>query len=245
MKLLFGLVLSVMVLVALTSESGNSGDVKRFKSPGGRYEVTFVQIEHRKFSEEQLLRNVDNISHIRYKISFYKAGAQTPIRTVEYADVYGWDRDSKPAPLEDLFKNILWSPEEDFAVLDEEGWASAPGPPACRAVALGDALPWSVVPFSMTDLIWVDKLRVIGNSYADCDYSVVEFDGSVGQSRPLHAGESPLGYEIRSHSGKTVVIGTILDNCRSEEDTRQFVSECRLLDLASMSETVVPCEPRL
>jgi len=243
MKLFLGLGLGVIVLAALVRQSGNPGEAKRFKSPGGRYEVVFEQIEQRKFSEADLQRNTGNVSHIRYKISFYRTGAQTPIRSAEYADVYGWDRDSKPAPLENLFKSILWSPEEDFAVLDEEGWASAPGPPACRAVALDRDLPWSVVPFSMTDLIWVDALRVIGNSYADCEYSVVEFDGSVGQSRPLHASESPVGYEIRSHSGKTVLIGTVLDNCRSEDEVREFVPECRLLDLASMRETVVPCEP--
>lgn len=244
MKLLLGLGLSVIVLGALVRQSGNPGEAKRFKSPGGRYEVVFEQIEQRKFSEADLQRNMDNISHIRYKISFYRTGAPTPIRSVEYADVYGWDPDSKPAPLENLFKSILWSPEEDFAALDEEGWASAPGPPDRRAVALDDDLSWTVAPFSMTDLIWVDALRVIGNSYADCEYSVVEFDGSVGQSCPLHAGKSPLGYEIRSHSGKTVVIGTVLDTCRSEEDMRQFVPECRLLDLASMRERVVPCEPK-
>ncbi|HUU12101.1 MAG TPA: hypothetical protein VM182_00150 [Terriglobia bacterium] len=244
MKLFLGLGLSVIVLAALVRQSGNPGEAKRFKSPGGRYEVVFEQIEQRKFSEADLQRNVDNVSHIRYKISFYRTGEQTPIRSAEYADVYGWDRDSKPAPLENLFNSILWSPEEDFAVLDEEGWASAPGPPARRAVVLDRDLPWSVVPFSMTDLIWVDALKVIGNSYADCEYSVVEFDGSVGQSRPLHAGKSPLGYEIRSSSGRTVLIGTVLDNCRSEEDMRQFVSECRLLDLASMRERVVPCEPK-
>ena len=244
MKLFHGLFLSVIVLAALAGRSGHPSEAKRFKSPGERYEVAFEQVEHRKSSQADLQRDMDHISRISYKITFYRTSEQTPIRSAEYADVYGWDRDSKPAPLESLFKGILWSPEEDFAVLDEEGWASAPGPPHRRAVALGRNLPWSVVPFSMTDLIWLDTLRVIGNSYADCEYSIVEFDGSVGQSRPLHASKSPAGYEIRSDSGKTVLIGTVLDNCRSEEDARQFVPECRLLDLTSMRETVVPCEPK-
>jgi hypothetical protein len=236
--------LSLTMLAVLARQSGNPGEAKRFKSPRGRYEVVFEQIEHRKFSEIDLQRNLDDISHITYKISFYRAGEPTAIRTAEYADVYGWERDAKPTALENLFEGILWSPEEDFAVLDAEGWASAPGPPDRRAVALSDTLPWSVAAFRMTDLIWVDALRVIGNSYADCDYSVVEFDGSAGETRALHAGASPLGFEIRSSSGKGVLIGTVLDNCRREEDMRHFIPECRLLDLPSMKETPVPCEPR-
>lgn len=243
MKIFFDLVLSTVV-VALTGGSGDSGESKRFISPKGQYEVTFEQIEHREFSKTETQCDIDYVNHIRYRISFYRRGGQTPVRTVEYADVYGWGQDSKPTPLENLFRAILWSPEEDFAVLDAEGWASAPGPPDRRAVALNRELPWSVVPFTMTDLVWVDALKVIGNSYADCDYSVVEFDGSVGQSRSLHAGESPLGYEVRSSSGKTVVIGTVLDNCRSEDQLRKFVPECRLLDLTSMSERGSPCYPQ-
>jgi hypothetical protein len=244
MRLFPELVLSGLTLAALMGGSGDSAESQRFKSPGGRYEVTFEQIEQREFSEAEAQRDIDNVNHIRYRICFYVTGEQTPIRSVEYADVYGWGKDSKPAPLENLFKGILWSPEEDFAVLDAEGWASAPGPPDRRAVALNRGLPWSVAPFSMTDLVWVDALKVIGNSYADCDYSVVEFDGSVGQSRSLHAGESPLGYEIRPSAGRTVVIGTVLDNCRSEDQLRQFVPECRLLDLASMNESGVPCNSK-
>jgi hypothetical protein len=186
---------------------------------------------------------VDQVSHVTYKVSFYKMGEQAAVRSVEYADVYGWEREANPTPIENLFKAILWSPDEDFAVLDAEGWASAPGPPDRQAVALNRELRWSVAPFRLSDLIWVDRLRVIGNSYADCDYSVVEFDASTGETLAIKEGASPTGYETRAGAGKKALMRKVLDNCRTEDAQREFVPECLLLDLASMGKTVVPCEP--
>jgi hypothetical protein len=243
LSLLLHLYLILALPGAFEGQTVPASRAERFKSPGGKFEVVFEEVEHRKFSEADLLRNLDQVSHIRYRISFQEAGEQTTARRLEYADVYGWEREAKPTLIENLFKAILWSPDEDYAMLDAEGWASAPGPPDRRAVALNRELQWSVAPFRLTDLIWADRFRVIGNSYADCDYSVVEFDGSTGQTRAIHEAESPVGYEIRTSVGKKALLRKVLDNCRTEDVERTFVPECLLLDLTSREQTVVPCEP--
>ena len=213
----------------------------RFTSPGGRYEVAFMELEHTRFSAEEMKHNVDSVNNVRYRISFYRMGESEPVAEVEYHDVYGWEPDAKPTPTPDLFKAILWSPQEDFAVLDAEGWASAPGTPERKAVALSSKLRWRTAPFILDEPVWADALRVIGNSHNDCEYAVVEFDGASGQMRPVMAADSPIGYEVDGTTGRKVKIRQVLDNCRTEEMEKTFAPECLTLDLDTMRTSPSPC----
>lgn len=231
-----------LVLMSGTRLPGSASDPERFKSPAGCYEVAFEELERKTYSEVEHQRDLNHTSYVKYRISFCRGGQLEAIAVVEYHDVYGWEKNSKPTPLIDLFEAILWSPKEDFAVLDEEGSARAPGAPERRAVALSPDFPWSVAPFRLAELVWVDALRVIGNAHNDCDYSVEEFDGRTGETRAIKEAESPIGYEIRKVIGRKVLIHKLLDNCKTEDSERGFVPECLSLNLDTMQITVVPCD---
>jgi len=235
---LYGHFAFLLVFVFLPGPIAAGG---HFKSPRARFEVAFQELEHLHFPFEKMKSGEDYISRVRYQVSFYRSGEPQPVAEVEYTDVYGWELDARPTPPADLFKAILWSPQEDFAVLDAEGWASAPGTPERKAVALNPELAWRTAPFILDEPIWADTLHAIGNSFNDCEYAVVEFDGATGKMRPLLAAASPIGYEIGRVAGRQVLIRKILDNCRTEESEKAFISECLTLDLDTMQTSTVRC----
>jgi hypothetical protein len=236
-----GLSCGVALMLAAGLVSGASSAPVRFRSPGGRYEVAFTELEHLRFSAEQMKQNVDNVNHVRYRISFFRTGESEPAAEVEYHDVYGWEPDATPTATANLFKAILWSPQEDFAVLDAEGWASAPGTPERKAVALSTKLRWRTAPFTLDEPVWADALRAIGSSHSDCAYAVLEFDGASGQMRAVMAPDSPIGYEISRIDGRKVEIRQVLDNCRTEEMEKSFTPECLTLDLDTMRTSPSAC----
>lgn len=236
--------LGVMAGLAVVSLSVAGSEPARFKSPGGRFEVVFEELEHRRYSEAEQLKNLDHTSHVKYRISFYRPGEAKPVAAVEHQDVYGWEKGAKPTPPSDLFNAFLWSPKEDFAVLDEEGWARAPGAPERKAVALDPTLPWSTAPFRLSDPVWANALRVVGNSYNDCEYSVVMFDGATGEMRSVMPANSPVGFELGPVTGRQVLIRNVLDNCKTEELERDFIPECLSMDLDTMRTAVAPCGAR-
>jgi hypothetical protein len=232
-------------LLALMLAGGLAGGPRaapaRFTSPGGRYEVVFKELEHARFSAEEMRQDADNVNNVLYRISFYRVGESGPVAEVTYRDVYGWEPDAKPTSTADLFKAILWSPQEDFAVLDAEGWASAPGTPERKAVALSLKLRWRTAPFILDEPIWADALRAVGNLHSDCEYAVMEFDGASGQMRAVMAADSPIGYEISATDGRKVEIRQVLDNCRTEEMEKSFTPECLTLDLDTMRTSPSAC----
>lgn len=236
--------LGLLVGLAIANLSVARPEPTRFKSPGGRFEVVFEEIEHQKYSEAEQRKDFDHTSRVKYRIAFYRSGEGKPVAAVEHRDVYGWERGAKPTPPADLFNAFVWSPKEDFAVLDEEGWARAPGAPERKAVALDPTLPWTTAPFRLSDPVWADALRVVGNSYNDCEYSVVMFDGATGKMQPIMAAASPIGYEIGAVTGRRVLIRRLLDNCKTEELEKDFVPECLSLDLDTMRTVATPCDAR-
>lgn len=213
----------------------------RFKSPGGRFVVAFEELKHSRFTPEQSLKSADNISHVLYRISFLKAGQTIPVAEAEWHDVYGWTTDAKPTPPALLFRAILWSPNEDFAVLSSEGWASAPGTPERQAINLNPNHSWTTAPFILDEKAWADDFRVIGDSHQDCEYSVLEFGGRLGKTKSVKAAESPIGYEIARVTDRKVLIRKVLDNCRLENAESSFKSECTLLELDTMQTSPTTC----
>jgi hypothetical protein len=234
--------LLMLMLAAGFADGPSATPAHRFTSPGGRYEVVFKELEHARFSAEEMKQSADNVNNVLYRISFYGAGESEPVAEVEYHDVYGWEPDAKPTSTADLFKAILWSPQEDFAVLDAEGWASAPGTPERKAVALSLKLRWRTAPFILDEPLWADALRAVGSLHNDCEYAVMEFDGASGQMRAVMAADSPIGYEIDGTTGRKVEIRQVLDNCRTEEMEKSFTPECLTLDLDTMRTSPAACK---
>ena len=211
-----------------------------FTSPGGKFMVCFTELEHKKFDPEQS-QSIDDISHVKYKIDFRRAGETTILATAEYADVYGWTSPAHPAELKNIFNWFVWSPKEDFVILPAEGWAIAPGTSDRKALSLNPTLSWRTADFHMDNLIWADALRVVGGVMDDCNFGDNLFDGRTGKTTPLKAPRPLTGYVIKSSDGRQVHIEKMLDNCSSDADRRTFSRECHLLNLDTMRTEVVPC----
>ncbi|MBI5428709.1 MAG: hypothetical protein HZA02_10620 [Nitrospinae bacterium] len=216
-------------------------DTERFLSPGGNIEVSFQKLEHKKFTEEEFRRDVDNVNHVRYRIEFRGAVTKEAVADAEYADVYGWTAEARPTPPETIFKELIWSPGEHFAIVPASAWASAPGTEQALAVALDPKSPWKSADFYLEDLAWVDDWRVVGDTHWDCEYSVNLFDGHTGLTTPIKQARSPFGYEIRSVEGRNAIVQKALDNCRTAEDKKKFVPACYRLNLDTLKERPAPC----
>ena len=236
------LAITLMVLLALsiTVYSAEQPRSARFASPSGRVIVQFTEIEHIKIP---VITDAFDVSRIKYHVSFFDPAGRK-ITGVEFIDVYGSNMDRKPRALSDLFKNITWSPAEDFALLPEEGWASAPSSPYLTAVNLDEQNNWSMAKFNMEPGYWADKFTLIGFAHGDCDYRVEMFDGKTGQSTKLRNSASPVGYQIASADRNGVIVEKVLDNCATDEDKGMFVPQCERLDFKSMVFTAIDCPQR-
>jgi hypothetical protein len=213
----------------------------RFVSPGGKYEVQFEEIAHRTFTREEQLQNLDNMNHINYEVTIVRIDTGMSVATVKYSDVYGFNQPPEPTPLERLSRWFDWSPQEDFVVLPVEGWASAPGTPEARVLALNDELGWSESWFTLEKVTWADALVAVGHRHSDCDYSVDVFDGRIGKQKAVVEKSSPIGYQIESISARQVAIRRVLDNCASQERRNAFERQCLSLDLETLTVSPEPC----
>lgn len=214
--------------VILPAHAGES----RFKSPTGKYEVVIRELEHKKFTREEALKDVDNTNHVLHEVRFHDIGnpKYAPIKG-KFADVYGWSPGDKPTPPETIFKWFEWSPKDDVVILPVEGWASAPGTNARKAIALNPSLKWKDADVALDNTVWADDWNVVGDLHADCNFQVDRFDAKIGETSPVKAAESPVGYVIKSKSGGKILIDQVLDNCRSEEDFKKFIPKCYSLNL--------------
>jgi hypothetical protein len=213
----------------------------RFLSPGGKYELMFEEIARRTFTREEQLQRLDNTDHIEYEVTIIRIDTGTPVATFPYSDVYGFNQPSEPTPLKSVSRWFDWSPEEDFVVLPVEGWASAPGTPEAKVLALNDELGWSESWFTLDEVTWADALVAVGDRHNDCDYSVDVFDGRIGKQRAVVEKTSPIGYQIESVSARQMLIRRVLDNCARTERRETFEQQCLSLDLDTMTVSPEPC----
>jgi len=187
-------------------------------------------VNHEKFSPQEDRRDLDHYSNIKYRIVFVDLRTNQS-RGVDYFDVYSSPGASIPTPLPQLFAAITWSPFEDFVILPEEDWPSAPGTPAYTAVNLNPNFNWSSTEVSMTEFVWIDSLTVCGNYYGECSCSVYCFNGRSGKTISIKQASSPTGYAVVSLKGQHLIIQTMVDNCASDEDRKQFRREELFIDL--------------
>jgi hypothetical protein len=213
-----------------------------FTSPAGNFRVAFRVVEHHTFSAEESLRALDNVDHVEYALIFTRVKDGETVAEVTYPDVYGFQPGAEPTAPAVIAGWLDWSPGEDFVILPDEGWASAPGTPERTALSLSATLEWSRAAIIMDTLIWATPLIVVGDQHSDCHYAVDVFDGATGGSRPLDLPpESPVGYEIHSVEGRTVFIRRVLDNCSRQAERDTWVAECRAVDMDSFVARPTPC----
>jgi len=216
-----------------------AGKPLRFPSPHGKFEVAFEPpLTEVRTDPDQPLTGPGPKS-IRYRVAFYVAGTEPPIAFDDYYDIYA----SSPTSPANLIKGILWSPEEDFAVLPRENWPPTSDVKGRKAVSLNTSFPWEYVPLLLDDrtLVWMDSLRLVGNSKDGCRLSVAQFDGRTGKTTPIMEGENAYGYEVVGSTGNKVLMKKVLSSCATPEDTRDFTSECITLDLDFLRREMAPC----
>ena len=228
----------ICLLSAGPAASARESGLERFQSPHRYYEVTFQQLEHRRFARSDSKK----INTVVYKITFYRTGADAPVRSLVFSDVYGWGETPKPATVASLFHTMVWSPKDDYVILPDAE-ASDGGTPCRTAVAVNPDLPWATKPVCLQFLVWVDKFRVIGNQQGECHVSVNGFDGRTGHDFAVRSAESPTGYEIVKADHLTVEMRKTLDNCRSEEAILGFVPEDVKVELVSLKGDDVLASP--
>lgn len=227
---------AIVTATFLIFASVDSYAAERFTSPSGRYEFTFTEIEHVKYPSGRV-KDINEVSHIAYRIDFFKKKEKTAAASVNFNDVYGWESDGKPTKIKKLASMLVWSPKEDFVILPDEGWASAPGTENSIVVAVSTKLPWKTSEFAFDTFIWIDDLTVIGDSHKDCDYSVTKFDGKTGTAVTVMGSQSPVGYEIVSSNKGRLLIREVLDNCRVEDQP----PACFTYDLKTQKKIEIPC----
>src|SRR5277367_5888606 len=113
--------LLVTVCCCLISMSYAEGQPARFPSPKGRFEVAFESPLPYVYLDPDKAAPTQGLKSVSYQIAFYPPGRTTNVAITDYFDIYT----SSPTPVQEIVKSILWSPEEDIAILPAEKWPRA------------------------------------------------------------------------------------------------------------------------
>lgn len=225
--------------------------IKRYPSPSGRFEVSFGPAGPSLQTDPDRTSPTDQTARRKYRVGFYRPGTSAAIALTDYFDVL--ESKSADATGTDLLtKGILWSPQEDVAVLPAEKWEIAPAAiqkslPAARfkrqVVSLNRSFPWETAsfPFADTPLVWIDALRVAGNITESCRRAVGLWDAKTGKMTLLSDATSPLGYQIVGESKGNLVMKKVLDECATDRDRATFKEDCLLLNVSFMRREIGRC----
>lgn len=205
-----------------------------FFSPSNKFKVVFVKDTNIVYKNGKRL---DEVSHVKYRLLFINPGKNDTVAHV-YNDVYGFDSPPQPRSPASIFSRISWSPNQDFAILPQEGWARAPGAPVKPAINLNKKYNWTEGTIRINHTFWFDKLRLVGDCWDDCSISVQMFDGSIGKMVTIKGSESPLGYLIDSKTNDTLFVKTILDNCSYEEQRNNFKQKVIAIPIADIKKLI-------
>jgi hypothetical protein len=226
--------LGVMALLGMDY----AGKPVRFPSPQAKFAISFEKPLSQIHTDPDAPLGGPRSQSIRYQIAFYQAGITAPMASSEFYDIY----ESSPTPVLDLVKKIVWSPEEDFAILPRENWP--PGSNKGRKlVSLNQSMVWEYLTLKLDDasLAWIDRFRLAGNLQEGCKLSVVQFDGKTGKTSPVMEGGTGSGYQVVGTQGKKIVMKKILSTCATDQDSKDFIPECVTLDLAFMRREITSC----
>jgi hypothetical protein len=235
-----GLFLSLVgIAVALPAQAVDPYGI-RFRSPQGHWEAGFDAPEPDMRSDPDKTTPADTVRHRRYLISFYRPGSGTVAASTPYHDIY---RGSEPTPVHLLFKELLWSPQEDFAILPEEQWPEGKGAAGRRIVSLNPEVAWQVLPFPIqtAGLFWTDRWTAVGEVNENCSRNVVRFDGREGKTVPLMEASRSFGYRIASKNERGIVLQRVATSCATEEEAKRLKPDCVTLDLSFMRRAIGSC----
>lgn len=209
--------------------------VSRFLSPAGKFEVSFEPQDRRMYPNPHAKALPEGTQTKLYRVSFYMPASATPMATTYFTDIGLAPGVPFPTPVMTLAKGILWSPEEDFAVLPYERWPAPDGRPTPRqAVSLNSQSSWQYVDFPFSGdppLIWQSPLAVAGNRIDGCTMDIAIFDGKTGKTSTLQEANPPEGYLIRSWNDQMITMQKVLSSCATESDRARFQEECVVYDL--------------
>lgn len=198
-----------------------------FFSPKGKFEVVITPV------------GGPGTGRAAYRMDFLDILTKAPVKSIIWTDVkHPMQGGPQPAS---IFYMLIWSPNDDFIILPDDNWQGLNGPNPLKAIAIDRSLAWGEIRLTLQRLTWLDDYKAIGDYKADCAYGVDIFDGLTGQTTPLKAPESPIGYElVRVEIGDKAIVRQIPDNCSTG---RHYPVICRSVDIATGAEAIVSCLP--
>jgi hypothetical protein len=208
---------------------------QRFPSPSGKFEVGFRAQDQALYPTPNMRALPAGKKSRLYSISFYAAGANTPIATTYFTDIQGDNQSEFPTPLAKLAKGILWSPQDSFAVLPQEAWPAQGNTTTAhrQAVSLDLSSSWQVVdfPFQGEPLAWIGTTEVAGNLIDGCRLDVAKFDAKTGKTSFIQQASPPDGYVVQSAVDGVLLLRKVLGDCATDAQRAAFRPECIRYDL--------------
>jgi hypothetical protein len=241
-QMMSGSLLSGLGILALAVVPGCAGnaDSAKFRSPAGKFSVSFLPLPKPPAAESAAVGE----SHaVKYEVLFHGRDGKNPVRAA-FADVYGFSQDDKPTPQADIFARILWSPMEDFAILPEENWERAPGPPARKAVDLKPGGAWKEAELRFETHQWISRYKIAGEFKEGCEHSVVAFDGRKGKTVVIREGKEKLAYAIREFKKPLLFLEKLLGECPDSLAQAQFREGCVRYNVMTGKSAAIPCPKR-
>jgi hypothetical protein len=215
----------------------------RRASPHGTVEVAFEPPPDMVPADPDKPDPTAGVRHRLYQVAFYPPGSNTALALAPFNDVYGSSDTPKPSTFDQLFKQLHWSPDEDFVILPRERWpAGYPSAPR-QAVSLNKKFPWQIMPFPLEEepIVWADPLHAIGNRHDGCRWDVVEFDGPSGKTTSVAPGSDVDGYKILEVREKQILMKKYRSECAPKSAGGSFQSDCITMNLSFMRLEAAAC----
>jgi len=215
----------------------------RFPSPKGIHEVGLEADDKRMYANPYARPLPPNTPTKLYRVNFYKGKSIFPAAQTYYTDIHLDPTSEFPKPLAQIAKDILWSPDELFAVMPYENWPEDKNRPLYRqAIGLQSDLPWQTADFRLhpKPLVWVNSSDVLGNASTACRLYVSAFEGKTGKTRLVEAGDESSGYEIISSTPEQVVMKKVRSQCVKDAPATG-TPECMILDLRFDRRQIAAC----
>jgi hypothetical protein len=225
----------LLAAAVLSATNAFAAKTRHFRSPSGRIDVAFTEVGRRTDPPDQF--GGDHVAEVEYRIAISSAGNGAAIASAAYVDAFS--DAAQPAPVEELFRAILWSPREDLLVLPAERRPGSSETAERLAFNLTARPAWKKAAFALEDVRWLDPLAAVGDRKGGCRSGVYLFDGRDGTTRALKEPRSPAGYALVAVSGDSALIRKFPDDCAT--DDLRFPESCTTLDLKTLKEAPAAC----
>jgi hypothetical protein len=139
---------------------------------------------------------------------------------------------------------FLWSPQDEFVLLPDEGIGSETRTNARRAVCLGAGCTWheALVPLETRTMVWLDRFRVLGDFHgSEAVNKVIIFDGKTGKTGDVLTNHGADGYQLLTADGRRALVAKIRDSGGQTHSGRRRLISCLQLDLGSLKAVPAAC----